>query len=104
MQCEQFSFPNCAVASCGSNLNKFQIDLLIRTCHPREIIVCYDNEEIKGENRYFEKLYKMCQKYTKYSNMSFIYDRKGLSKHKDSPSDNGEIILKQLINERIRVR
>lgn len=33
LQAESFSFPNCMAASCGSNLNKYQIDLLIRTCN-----------------------------------------------------------------------
>ena len=32
-------------ASDDSELNKYQIDLLIRTCAPREIVVCYDREE-----------------------------------------------------------
>ena len=44
MQSENFSTPNCSVASCGSNLNKFQIDLLMRYCAPDEIIVCYPHQ------------------------------------------------------------
>jgi hypothetical protein len=35
--------------------------------------------------------------------MSFIYDRKGLSELKDSPSDNGEEIFTQLLKERIKI-
>ena len=104
LQLESFSIPNCAVASCGSNLNKFQIDLLVRYCHPHEIIVCYDNEEKKGEYKYFIKLFNMCKKYINYANMSFIYDRKGLSKMKDSPSDNGQEIFEQLLKGRVRVK
>ena len=104
LQAESFSIPNCTVASCGSNLNKFQIDLLMRYCAPREIVVCYDNEEIKGEDKYFNKLYKMCKKYSNYCNMSFVYDRNGITKLKDSPTDNGEEIFIKLIKERIRVK
>lgn len=104
LQLESFSIPNCAVASCGSNLNKFQIDLLVRYCHPHEIIVCYDNEEKNGEDKYFNKLYSMCKKYINYANMSFIYDRQGLSKMKDSPSDNGQEIFEQLLKGRVRVK
>jgi len=103
LQAESFDRPNCAVASCGSNINKFQIDLLVRTCAPREIIVCFDNEEIKGEDKYFNKLYKICKKYRHYANMSFVYDREGLSKLKDSPSDNGQEIFERLIERRVRV-
>lgn len=104
LQVEGFKMPNCAVASCGSNINKFQIDLLARYCQPREIVVCYDREEINGETKYFNKLYEMCKKYINYGNISFIYDREGLSNMKDSPSDNGEEIFKQLLKGRVRVK
>jgi len=103
MQCEAFSLPNCAVASCGSNLNKFQVDLLLRTCAPHEIVVCYDNEEVEG-HKYFDKLYKMCKKYSNCCNMSFIYDRHNLTPKKASPSDCGEEIFLQLLKERIKIK
>ena len=103
LQFESFNLPHCAVASCGSNVNKYQIDLLMRYCQPREIVICYDNEELEGEDKYFQKLWKMCEKYKNYCNMSFIYDRKGLSKLKDSPSDNGEEIFIKLLKERIKI-
>lgn len=104
LQCEAFNFPNCSVAVCGSQFNKFQLDLLVRYCHPQEIIICFDKEEKPGEDKYFKKLYDMCKKYTNYANMSFIYDRQGLSKMKDSPSDNGQIIFEQLLKGRVRVK
>ena len=60
LQFESFgAWKNLAIASCGSNLNKFQVDLLIRTCGIREIVVCYDNEENRGEDKYFNKLYNI---------------------------------------------
>ena len=52
---ENFSTPNCAVAICGSQFNKYQVDLLMRFAHPREIILCLDNEEKEGSTEYFEK-------------------------------------------------
>lgn len=104
LQCESFEMKNYAVASCGSNLNKFQIDLLIRYCSPKNIVVCYDNEELEGEEKYFQKLYKMCSKYKNYCNMSFIYDRENITGKKDSPSDNGEKIFLQLLKERVKIR
>lgn len=102
LQAESYSFPNCTVASCGSNLNKYQIDLLVRYCAPREIVVCYDNEEVEGD-KYFNKLYNMCKKYTNYCKMSFVYDRNGLTKLKDSPTDNGEEIFIKLVERRVKV-
>ncbi len=104
LQLEDFSAPNCSVAVCGSNFNKIQMDLLMRYCAPYEVILCFDREELEGEDKYFLKLWNICKKYNKYCNMSFVYDRRGLSKMKDSPSDNGEEIFKKLIQERVMVK
>lgn len=104
LQAESFSFPNCSVACCGSNINKLQIDLLMQVAAPREIVVCFDREEKEGENKYFEKLYNMCKKYINYATISFIYDRKGISPMKSSPSDNGEEMFKELLRSRVYVR
>lgn len=104
LQFESFDLPNCAVASCGSNLNKFQIDLLMRYCQPWEVVVCYDREEINGESKYFNKLYDMCSKYRNYCDISFIYDRGALTKMKDSPSDNGQEVFKKLLERRVRIK
>lgn len=103
LQCEAFSFPNCSVAVCGSQFNKFQLDLLVRYCHPQEIVICFDKEEKSGEDKYFKKLYDMCKKYTNYARMSFCYDREGLLELKQSPSDRGEEIFKKLLNRRVTV-
>lgn len=103
LQLEGFDMINCGVATCGSNLNKYQIKLLMKECSPREIIICYDNEEEGKSDRYFNKLYEMCKKYSNYANMSFVYDRKGLSKLKDSPTDNGQEVFEQLLKSRVRV-
>lgn len=105
MQVESFNtILNCSAAVCGSQLNKFQIDLLIRTCQPKEIILCFDKEEIKGEDKYFEKLWNLCNKYKNYCNFSFVYDRENLLNLKDSPSDKGEKIFKKLLEKRIIVK
>lgn len=103
LQCENFSQPNCAVAVCGSSLNKFQIDILMRTCQPIEFIVCFDKEE-DFDDRYFNKLWNLCKKYSNYGNFSFIYDMENLLQMKDSPSDRGEETFNKLINRRIVVK
>ena len=104
LQFDSFSTLNLAVASCGSNLNKYQIDLLIRNCQVKQIVVCYDNEELEGEHKYFDKLYNMCKKYNSYCDMSFIYDRKCLLPQKASPSDCGEEKFWKLFKERVKVK
>lgn len=103
LQLEDFSFPNCGAAVCGSSLNIHQLRILMEECHPKEIILCFDNEELEGEEKYFLKLYDMCKKYKNYCNMSFIYDRQHLTNLKESPTDRGENVFKQLISKRVKI-
>ena len=103
LQIESFSIPNCAVAVCGSKLNKYALDILMRECHPREIVICFDQEEEPGKQDYFNKLYELCNKYKVYSNFSFIYDKEKLLKLKDSPTDRGEAVFLKLLEKRTKV-
>lgn len=104
LQVEGFSIPNCSVAVCGSNINKFQIALLMKECMPKEIVICFDKEELLGEEEYFNKLYNIGEKYKNYCNFSFIYDRENLLNMKDSPSDRGEQVFRKLLEKRVQVR
>ena len=104
MQCEGFSGPNCAVAVCGSQFNKYQLNLLIRTCRPSEIVLCFDSEELGDDTKYFDKLWAICQKYKNYTNFSFVYDRLRQLELKDSPSDKGEEVFRKLLEKRTRVK
>lgn len=104
MQCDDFKMDNCAVAVCGSQLNKWQIKILIKECHPQEIVLCFDKEEIPPDDNYFNKLYKLCSKYKNYANFSFIYDRMKLLDMKDSPSDKGEEVFQKLLSKRVKVK
>jgi hypothetical protein len=104
MQMESFSFPNCSAAVCGSNFNKYQLNILMKICCPTEIVLCFDKEELPGEDRYFYKLYDICKKYGQYCNFSFIYDREGLLNLKESPTDRGEEVFTKLLEKRVRVQ
>lgn len=104
LQFESFTGPNCAVAVCGSQFNKYQLNILLKSCSPDEIVLCFDSEEIGEETKYFDKLWAICQKYKNYANFSFVYDRLGLLNLKDSPSDRGEETFKKLLEKRTRVR
>ena len=104
MQMESFHLPNCSVAVCGSNFNKYQLNILMKTCAPHEIILCFDKEELPGEDKYFNKLWNICQKYKNYCNFSFVYDREGLLDLKDSPTDKGEETFIKLIGKRAFVK
>ena len=103
LQFESFSMLNCTAAVCGNKLNKYALDILIRECHPQEVVICFDQEEEPKESSYFNHLYNICQKYLAYTNFSFIYDKEHLLNLKDSPSDKGEQIFKRLLETRVRV-
>ena len=104
LQFESFDMPHCAAAVCGSQFNKYQLNILLKYCRPNEIVICFDSEEEEGETKYFDKLYALCSKYKQYCQFSFIYDRLGLLGKKDSPSDRGEETFKKLLEKRVRVR
>ena len=104
LQSESFSFSNCSCAVCGSQFNKYQLDILMKNCHPKEIVICFDKEEKDKEDKYFFKLYNLCKKYINYCKLSFIYDTENLLKLKESPTDRGENIFKKLLERRIIVK
>ena len=103
LQMESFNIPNCAAAVCGSKLNKYALDILLRECHPKEIVISFDQEEEPKSSKYFNQLYSLCQKYSAYSNFSFIYDKEHLLQLKDSPTDKGENIFYRLLETRVKV-
>lgn len=104
MQMDSFAMPNCSVAVCGSQFNKYQLNLLLKYCRPQEIVICFDKEEKKGEDTYFMKLWNLCQKYKEYCQFSFIYDRQDLLNMKDSPTDKGEEVFRKLLDKRVKVK
>lgn len=104
LQAESFSMPNCTVAVGGSNFNKFQMQLLMRSAAPSNIVICFDKEELPNEDYYFNKLYNMCKKYNSQANFSFIYDTDDLLELKDSPFDKGEEVFKKLLEKRVIVK
>ena len=104
LQSESFSFPNCSCAVCGSQFNKYQLDISMKNCRPKEIVICFDKEEKDKEDKYFFKLYNLCKKYINYCKMSFIYDTENLLKLKESPTDCGENVFKKLLKRRIIVK
>lgn len=98
---------NISVASCGSTINKSQIDLLIRNFEIEEIIIAFDKEYIKYNDekgkKYFNKLLNLCKKYSNYCNFSFIFDKEDILMEKDSPIDKGKENFIKLYNKRIKV-
>ena len=103
MQMEGWDFANCSAAVCGSQFNKHALKLLMQTAHPREVVICFDKEELPGSEDYFNKLWQIGKKYQNYCDFSFIYDRENLLDMKDSPTDKGSEVFWKLYRKRVRV-
>lgn len=97
-----------AVATCGSNLHKIQVDILVKELGVSEITIAFDKEyEVMRSpeaEAYKYKLIALAQKYNNYANFSFIYDMEGLLNYKDSPVDKGKEIYERLYDLRVKIR
>ena len=101
---EQLEYNN-TVACCGSNISKIQIQQLI-SFGAKEIIIAFDKEftkENKKQEQYYNKLYKLAEKYKLYCNISFIFDFNNILKEKQSPIDNNIEQFNYLLEKRIRL-
>lgn len=96
-----------AVATCGSQLNKFQINLLVKKLGVNEIILCYDKEykdlSDPKSKIYREKLLNKCLKYKGLAQFYYVYDEHNLLNEKDSPIDRGQEIYEKLLERKIKV-
>ena len=97
---------NISAAVCGSNFNKVQLEILMKHIKPKEIIICFDKEYTMAGapdgQKYFQKLWDLCIKYSQYCHISFIFDREQLLDKKDSPIDKGKDTFIRLLNTRIK--
>ena len=93
-----------SVACCGSNLLFYQIELLL-ALGVNEIIIAFDRQfqEIGDEEwqRHTKLLKKINEKYKRYVQISYIFDKDKLTNYKDSPIDRGPEIFLQLFKERV---
>lgn len=98
---------NISVAVCGSSIFKPQTDILV-SLGVKEAVICFDKEYVtlgtEKAEKYFDKLYKMAEKYNEYMNFSFVFDREDMLKEKDSPIDRGPEVFTELLKKRIFVR
>ena len=107
MLMDQYKDYNISVASCGSNLNYRQIELLVKNLGVNEITIAYDKEFSKFASKeaenYYNKLKKICLKYINYCDFYFIFDFNNLLSLKDSPIDKGIEIFEKLMKTRVKV-
>lgn len=94
-----------SVACCGSNLIRYQFNLL-KSFGVSEIIIAFDRQfqEI-GDKEYKQWIKKLTEIYKKYSGealISFIFDKTGDQlEYKASPIDQGKDLFLKLFSERI---
>lgn len=112
LQCETY-YPNnnFAVAICGTNLSNYQKNLLVHTIGIKEVIIALDkqyktkldsDEDMREYKRYIQKVEKIANQFVNYVDVNIIYCDDERLKYKDSPSDQGEEILQQLMKEKER--
>ena len=96
------------VACCGSNINKYQINLLTNVLGINEITIAFDKEytdwRTEQARKYREKIESICRKYSSQAIFYYIWDINNLLDEKDSPFDKGKEVFEELYKHRIRVR
>lgn len=96
------------VACCGSNINKFQINLLSNMLGVNEITIAFDKEYKDWRSdeayNYRLKIENICKKYSSQAVFYYIWDMDNLLDYKDSPFDKGKEVFEELYRHRIRVR
>lgn len=95
---------NVAVGMCGSTLSNYQFHLLL-DAGAKEICIGVDRDfhQLYDED-YRKVLTKMDRMYHKYSpscNLSFMFDTKGITGYKMSPTDANREVFLQLWRERL---
>lgn len=94
---------NITVATCGSSFSLFQVQALL-DLGVKEIIIAFDRQyKDIGDDEWkswTKKLLNISKKYSKYCNISFIFDTENLLDYKDSPLDKGKETFLKLFKER----
>ena len=95
-----------SVAECGSSFINYQAWLLINQ-GAEEIVICLDKQFQKPGDDEFKKLVKnltsIHQKYGRYVNISYMFDKENLLGYKDSPIDRGKEIFLELYKKRVNL-
>ena len=108
-----FPNENFTVALCGSNMSKYQRDLLLYVCGVKEVIIALDKQfkdelltedDEKEYDIYIKKVRKIADEFVNYVDVSIIYCDDNRLDYKSCPTDHGEKILKQLMKEKLRYK
>ena len=97
---------NISVACCGSSISSHQFDLLI-SLGVQEVIIAFDRQFKDIGDKEFKKqvenIKRVAEKGKRFTNVSCIFDKKGLLDYKSSPIDHGKEVFIELLNSRINL-
>jgi len=109
LKCESF-YPdkNFSVAVCGSNISKFQRNIILNL-PIEEVIIAFDKEyddiTSKEYKKYYnDKLIELANKFAPYFRTYLVVDRFDLLERKDSPCDKSKKILEKLMKHKIEIK
>lgn len=93
-----------SVACCGSNISSFQVKLLL-SLGIQELVIALDRQyqtlSDEEHKNWVEKLYNLHNKYGKYTQISYIFDKGYTLNYKESPIDQDKDTFLDLYNKRI---
>lgn len=100
-----FGKDNIVTSVCGSSFNRWHLMSLLQNTDVEEIIIAFDQEEKShSDDRYFNHLWLLCNKYSDYIKMSFVYNTHDIQ-YKQNIFDLGDKKQTlQLIKDRVRVK
>ncbi|AZV43585.1 hypothetical protein BAOM_2976 [Peribacillus asahii] len=107
LKCEDyFGEDNFAVATYGSNLSDYQVNLLL-SLGIEEVFIARDKEyedpESEEAYRYSDKLLRQAMKFTPFVRTYILFDKWDLLGYKCSPADRGKEVLLELMKNKYEV-
>ena len=108
LQCNSFYPENSfALATCGSNISRTQVQMVLKVLGVDEVILAYDREYEDPQSfeaeLYKNKLLKKVAPFINFCRVSLLMDSDNLLPYKGSPTDCGKEVLEQLLDEKIPV-
>ena len=95
-----------SVATCGSALNNYQVNLLL-SLGIKEIIIAFDKQyQHVGDQewkRWVNKYYQIFNKFAGQVQISYLFDFDRYLDYKDSPIDKGKEVFLNLYSNRVRI-
>ena len=107
LKCQDyFGDDNFAVATYGSNLSDYQVDILL-SLGIEEVFIARDKEYKDADSEvsfmYSEKIMRQAMKFVPYVRTYVLYDVWDLLNYKDSPADGGKEVLLELMKRKFEV-